>query len=174
MSGEPGIFDLRSILGAQIRQASGAKNYDPTSVNLPANLIEIRLRAADAAVLSAHLGRLTVENERLREQLTAWLCVCPQGYPADFNPDAECQVHGDPRVPGVSMRGLLAWRAAFEQLHARLLRDLPGDASELPPPDDEFWAEQLDNLALFSAELYERANRPGPGPVPAATDKQGG
>lgn len=46
------------------------------------------------------------------------------------------------------------WRAAFEALHARLQRDLPGDGSELPPPDDAFWAAQLDGLATFAAGLY--------------------
>lgn len=46
------------------------------------------------------------------------------------------------------------WRGAFEALHARLLRDLPGDGSELPPPDDAFWAAQLDGLAAYAGELY--------------------
>lgn len=46
------------------------------------------------------------------------------------------------------------WRGAFEALHARLLRDLPGDGSELAPPDDAFWAAQLDGLAAYAGELY--------------------
>lgn len=47
-----------------------------------------------------------------------------------------------------------AWHAAFEALHARLQRDLPGDGSELPPPDDAFWAAQLDGLVTYASELY--------------------
>ena len=46
------------------------------------------------------------------------------------------------------------WQEAFEALHARLLRDLPGDGSELPQPDDEFWAAQLDGLVTYAGELY--------------------
>ena len=49
------------------------------------------------------------------------------------------------------------WRSAFEALHARLLRDLPGDGSELAPPDDAFWAAQLDGLVTYAAELYQQA-----------------
>lgn len=44
------------------------------------------------------------------------------------------------------------WRAAFESLHARILRDLPGDASELPQPDDPYWARTLDDLVRFAGE----------------------
>lgn len=61
------------------------------------------------------------------------------------------------------------WRGAFEALHARLLRDLPGDGSELAPPDDAFWAAQLDGLATYADELYRETE---PGTVPAAADKQ--
>jgi|GEM_PF-4408180 len=105
------IFDLRSVLGAQIREASGADMYDLASVNLNANTIEIRLRLRDAATLSAHFA----------------------------NADR--------------------WRNAFEALHARLLRDLPGDASELPPPGDEYWARTLDELLTFAAETALTAER---------------
>lgn len=45
------------------------------------------------------------------------------------------------------------WRAAFEALHARILRDLPGDGSELAPPDDPFWAAQLDGLMTYAGEV---------------------
>jgi hypothetical protein len=51
------------------------------------------------------------------------------------------------------------WRDAFEALHARLLRDLPGDASELPPPGDEYWARALDDLLTFAAETAHAAER---------------
>lgn len=64
------------------------------------------------------------------------------------------------------------WRDAFESLHARLLRDLPGDASELPPPDDEYWARQLDELLTFAAQLAHETET-GAGTVPADTDKTG-
>ncbi len=53
------------------------------------------------------------------------------------------------------------WRTAFESLHARLLRDLPGDASELPQPDDEFWARQLDELVTYASELYRETETEG-------------
>lgn len=46
------------------------------------------------------------------------------------------------------------WQEAFEALHARILRDLPGDGSELAPPDDAFWAAQLDGLVTYASELY--------------------
>jgi len=98
------IFDLRSILGAQIRQAAGVNPFDSVTVDPNANLIEIRLTHSEAAAFSAHFD----------------------------NADR--------------------WRTAFEALHARLLRDLPGDASELPPPDDEYWARTLDDLLTFAAE----------------------
>lgn len=48
------------------------------------------------------------------------------------------------------------WRSAFEALHARLLRDLPGDASELPQPDEKFWADNLDRLLTYADELYQQ------------------
>ena len=96
--------------------------------------------------------RETVEAEN--EKLAAWLCICPQVPPEYFDPDAQCPVHGDPKLPPLSLRAALKWRGAFEALHARLLRDLPGDGSELPPPDDEFWAAQLDGLAAYAGELY--------------------
>lgn len=104
MAAPMSLFDLRSILGAQIREASGANPFDSVTVDLNANMIEIRLHPREAATLSAHLD----------------------------NADR--------------------WRTAFEALHARLLRDLPGDASELPPPDDEYWATALDDLLTFAAE----------------------
>jgi hypothetical protein len=107
------IFDLRSVLGAQIREASGADMYDPASVDLHPNMIVIRLRLADAVRLSAHFD----------------------------NADR--------------------WRNAFEALHARLLRDLPGDASELPPPEDEYWARTLDDLLTFAAETARAAEKQG-------------
>lgn len=46
---------------------------------------------------------------------------------------------------------------ALERLHARILRDLPGDASELPPPADQWWARQLDGLVTFAGELALQA-----------------
>lgn len=61
------------------------------------------------------------------------------------------------------------WQEAFEALHARILRDLPGDGSELAPPDDKFWAAQLDALLAYADELYRETE---PGTVPAAADKQ--
>ena len=57
------------------------------------------------------------------------------------------------------------WQEAFEALHARLLRDLPGDGSELAPPDDAFWATQLDGLTTFADELYRQTES---GEVPDA------
>jgi len=53
------------------------------------------------------------------------------------------------------------WRNAFEALHARLLRDLPGDASELPPPDDEYWVRTLDDLLTFAAETASATEKQG-------------
>lgn len=53
------------------------------------------------------------------------------------------------------------WHTAFEDLHARLLRDLPGDASELPPPGDEHWARTLDDLLTFAAETALAAEKQG-------------
>lgn len=157
MTDTANIFDLRSILGAQIRQAAGVNPFDSVTVDPNANLIEIRLTHSEAAALSAHYDRLAAENQRLSEQLTVWLCVCPSVPPEYFEPDAECPIHGDPKSQRVSMRGLLRYREAFEALHARLLRDLPGDASELPPPGDECWARALDDLLTFAAETAHAA-----------------
>lgn len=136
---------------------------------MPESAAAVRLLAARDGARGREIDRLTAENARLTEQLTAWLCVCPEGYPADFDPDAECAVHGDPRVSGVSMRGLLRYRDAFEALHARILRDLPGDGSELPQPDDAFWAAQLDGLTAYADEMYRQTE---PRTVPAATDNE--
>lgn len=101
--------------------------------------------------------RETVEAEN--EKLAAWLCFCPERPPEAFDPDEECPVHGDPSK-ALSMRAALAeterWRGAFEALHARILRDLPGDGSELAPPDDAFWAAQLDGLLAYTGELYQQ------------------
>lgn len=57
------------------------------------------------------------------------------------------------------------WQEAFEALHARLLRDLPGDASELPQPDEEFWADTLGRLLTYADELYQQTES---GEVPDA------
>lgn len=43
---------------------------------------------------------------------------------------------------------------ALERLHARILRDLPGDASEVPQPDDEYWARTLADLVAFADSVY--------------------
>lgn len=118
MTGETNIFDLRSILGAQIRQASGAGPSDSVTVDLNANLIEIRLTPAEAVALSAYFDDAVRAASILR----------------------------------ISNGRAEPWRAAFESLHARLLRDLPGDGSELPQPDDKFWATQLDELVRFADE----------------------
>lgn len=116
----------------------------------------------------AEADRLTTENDKLK----AWLCFCPERPPEAFDPDEQCPVHGDPGK-ALSMRAALAkterWRGAFEALHARLLRDLPGDGSELAPPDDVFWAAQLDGLLTYAGELYRETEA---GAVPAAADKQ--
>jgi hypothetical protein len=140
----------------------------------------------DTSLLSVQVGRrkwahLTLrglrtvlgENQRLtheNEQLRAWVCACQDDY---LSP--RCVIHGDPQQPKLSTSEAARWGSAFEQLHFRILRDLPADVSKLPPPEDEFWAESLDALVQFSAGLYERTwmQRLRPGTVPADTDKQG-
>ena len=54
------------------------------------------------------------------------------------------------------------WHDAFDRLHARLLRGLPGDASELPPPEDEYWARQLDEILAFAAQLARDTEHEAP------------
>jgi len=48
---------------------------------------------------------------------------------------------------------------ALELLHARILRDLPNDGSELPQPEDPWWATQLDGIVTYAAEVYATAMR---------------
>jgi hypothetical protein len=109
--------------------------------------------------------RLTRETERLR----AWVCACQDDY---LSP--RCMVHGDPQQPKLSMREMARWQSTFEELHARILRDLPSDVSGLPQPEDAFWAESLDALVQFSTQLYERTwmQRLRPGTVPSGTDNE--
>lgn len=59
---------------------------------------------------------------------------------------------------------------ALELLLARIHRDLPGDGSELPPPEDEFWARQLDNLVRYADEIYQPIADAAPqNPTPQCT-----
>jgi len=44
-------------------------------------------------------------------------------------------------------------QAALDRLHMRILRDLPGDASEVPQPDDPYWARVLDDLVGFAGDV---------------------
>lgn len=71
---------------------------------------------------------------------------------ADFTPMGETEIVADLLAWRDAAVG--AWRTAFDALHARLLRDLPGDGSELAQPDDEFWAAQLDGIVEYAGELY--------------------
>jgi hypothetical protein len=48
---------------------------------------------------------------------------------------------------------------ALELLHARILRDLPNDGSELPQPEDPWWATRLDGIVTYAAEVYATAIR---------------
>lgn len=118
------------------------------------SLIDALDLETDPGAAQERIDRLTAENEKL----AAWLCFCPERPAEDFDPDEQCPVHGDPKQPRLTMRAALQetarWRSAFEALHARLLRDLPGDGSELPQPDDEYWARQLDGLVTYAGDLY--------------------
>jgi hypothetical protein len=127
---------------------------------------EIRGYLDAAFPQDAAIKRLTAENERMTQQL----CLCMIGVPAEFDPSPECPIHGDPREEHLLPADALKWRGAYECLHARLLRDLPGDGSELPQPDDPFWAAQLDALAAYAGELYRAT---AAGTVPADTEKRG-
>lgn len=118
----------------------------------------IRMQRPETRLLDAVTLTITERRGRLVANL----------YDADDQPTGETTHPSEKALAGVvehyEERGwriadagvLIAerdrWRAAFEALHARILRDLPGDASELPQPDDEFWARQLDELVQFADE----------------------
>lgn len=51
------------------------------------------------------------------------------------------------------------WHDAVELLHSLILRDLPNDGSEIPQPEDPWWAAQLDRIVTEAAAIYAAALR---------------
>lgn len=83
---------------------------------------------ADHAELERHIAELVAERDQLCRRL-------------DAAEAADC---------GCEKRAF----DALERLHLRLHGMLPGDGSELPQPEDPFWARQLDELLAFADETY--------------------
>lgn len=48
---------------------------------------------------------------------------------------------------------------AIEQLHSLILNSLPNDGSEIPQPDDPWWAAQLDRVVTGAARIYAASLR---------------
>ena len=71
------------------------------------------------------------------------------------------QAHADIREVVADRKRLVAELAradrAVELLHSLILRDLPNDGSEIPQPDNPWWAAQLDRIVTEAAAIYAAA-----------------